>query len=126
MCNNIPKLVPGIDCFTNLKLLSLVSLLASIESLKPLVLGFSDRPHLVGFCVSIQLLCNVNIDGGSGDSVSGWTKPICIGRHAFGDQYKATDAVFKGPGKLKMVFGTVPVISFITFVMLLVIRMDRK
>lgn len=36
--------------------------------------------------------------------VPGWTKPICIGRHAFGDQYRATDAVFKGPGKLKMVF----------------------
>jgi isocitrate dehydrogenase len=36
--------------------------------------------------------------------VPGWTKPVCIGRHAFGDQYKATDAVFKGPGKLKMVF----------------------
>lgn len=36
--------------------------------------------------------------------VPGWTKPICIGRHAYGDQYKATDAVFKGPGKLKMVF----------------------
>jgi isocitrate dehydrogenase len=36
--------------------------------------------------------------------VPGWTRPICIGRHAFGDQYKATDAVFKGPGKLKMVF----------------------
>lgn len=41
----------------------------------------------------------------------GWTKPICIGRHAFGDQYKATDAVIKGPGKLKMVFGMV--IAFI-------------
>ncbi|KAF1866523.1 hypothetical protein Lal_00017906 [Lupinus albus] len=37
--------------------------------------------------------------------VSGWTKPICIGRHAFGDQYRATDAVIKGPGKLKLVFG---------------------
>ncbi|KAH9625603.1 hypothetical protein KSS87_017078 [Heliosperma pusillum] len=36
--------------------------------------------------------------------VPGWTKPICIGRHAFGDQYRATDAVIKGPGKLKMVF----------------------
>jgi hypothetical protein len=36
---------------------------------------------------------------------SGWTKPICIGRHAFGDQYRATDAVLKGPGKLKLVFG---------------------
>lgn len=35
----------------------------------------------------------------------GWTKPICIGRHAFGDQYRATDAVIKGPGKLKLVFG---------------------
>jgi len=35
----------------------------------------------------------------------GWTKPICIGRHAFGDQYRATDSVIKGPGKLKLVFG---------------------
>ncbi|KAF3536343.1 hypothetical protein F2Q69_00019994 [Brassica cretica] len=36
--------------------------------------------------------------------VPGWTKPICIGRHAFGDQYRATDAVIKGPGKLTMTF----------------------
>ncbi|KAF6134993.1 hypothetical protein GIB67_014042 [Kingdonia uniflora] len=36
--------------------------------------------------------------------ISGWKKPICIGRHAFGDQYRATDAIIKGPGKLKMVF----------------------
>ncbi|KAL0310824.1 UNVERIFIED_CONTAM: Isocitrate dehydrogenase [NADP] [Sesamum angustifolium] len=36
--------------------------------------------------------------------VPGWTKPICIGRHAFGDQYRATDIVIQGPGKLKMVF----------------------
>ncbi|CAN6569968.1 unnamed protein product [Malus baccata var. baccata] len=36
--------------------------------------------------------------------IPGWTKPICIGRHAFGDQYRATDAVIKGPGKLKLVF----------------------
>lgn len=37
----------------------------------------------------------------------GWTKPICIGRHAFGDQYRATDAVIKGAGKLKLVFGKI-------------------
>ncbi|KAG9152310.1 hypothetical protein Leryth_025253 [Lithospermum erythrorhizon] len=36
--------------------------------------------------------------------VPGWRIPICIGRHAFGDQYRATDAVIKGPGKLKMIF----------------------
>jgi len=36
--------------------------------------------------------------------VPGWTKPICIGRHAFGDQYKATDVVIKGKGKLTMTF----------------------
>ena len=36
--------------------------------------------------------------------VPGWTHPICIGRHAFGDQYKATDAVIKGKGKLTMTF----------------------
>jgi len=36
--------------------------------------------------------------------VQGWTKPICIGRHAFGDQYKAADAVTTGKGKLTMSF----------------------
>jgi len=36
--------------------------------------------------------------------VPGWTKPICIGRHAFGDQYRATDFVTKGPGKLTITF----------------------
>jgi isocitrate dehydrogenase len=36
--------------------------------------------------------------------VPGWTKPINIGRHAFGDQYRATDTVVKGKGKLTMTF----------------------
>ncbi|RMH40337.1 MAG: NADP-dependent isocitrate dehydrogenase [Alphaproteobacteria bacterium] len=36
--------------------------------------------------------------------VPGWTKPIVIGRHAFGDQYKATDFRFPGPGKLTIKF----------------------
>ena len=36
--------------------------------------------------------------------VPGWTKPINIGRHAFGDQYRATDTVVKGKGKLTMIF----------------------
>jgi isocitrate dehydrogenase len=34
--------------------------------------------------------------------VPGWTKPIVVGRHAFGDQYKATDFVVSGPGKLTL------------------------
>ena len=36
--------------------------------------------------------------------VPGWTKPIIIGRHAYGDQYRATDFLVPGKGKLKMVF----------------------
>lgn len=36
--------------------------------------------------------------------VPGWTQPIVVGRHAFGDQYKATDFHFPGPGKLTMKF----------------------
>jgi len=36
--------------------------------------------------------------------VPGWTKPIVIGRHAFGDQYRATDFKVPGPGKLTMTF----------------------
>ena len=36
--------------------------------------------------------------------VPGWTKPIVIGRHAYGDQYRATDFVVPGPGKLTVKF----------------------
>ncbi|MFN3970627.1 MAG: NADP-dependent isocitrate dehydrogenase [Gemmobacter sp.] len=36
--------------------------------------------------------------------VPGWTQPIVVGRHAFGDQYRATDFHFPGPGKLTMKF----------------------
>lgn len=36
--------------------------------------------------------------------VPGWKKPICIGRHAFGDQYRATDFLTKGKGKLTITF----------------------
>ncbi len=36
--------------------------------------------------------------------VPGWTKPIIIGRHAFGDQYRATDLVVPGEGKLTMTY----------------------
>jgi isocitrate dehydrogenase len=36
--------------------------------------------------------------------VPGWTKPIVIGRHAFGDQYRATDMVIDRPGKLMLTF----------------------
>jgi len=36
--------------------------------------------------------------------VPGWTHPIVIGRHAFGDQYRATDFLVPGPGKLTMTF----------------------
>ncbi|KAK0469335.1 uncharacterized protein EV420DRAFT_1493868 [Desarmillaria tabescens] len=36
--------------------------------------------------------------------IPGWVKPIVIGRHAFGDQYRATDFVAPGPGKLQLVY----------------------
>jgi isocitrate dehydrogenase len=45
--------------------------------------------------------------------VPGWTQPIVIGRHAFGDQYRATDFIVPGKGKLTMKFtpadGTAPI-----------------
>ncbi len=34
--------------------------------------------------------------------IPGWTDPIVVGRHAFGDQYRATDFLVPGPGKLTM------------------------
>ncbi|MBL7789725.1 MAG: isocitrate dehydrogenase (NADP(+)) [Chitinophagales bacterium] len=36
--------------------------------------------------------------------VTNWTSPIIVGRHAYGDQYRATDSVIKGKGKLTMTF----------------------
>src|SRR5689334_23842180 len=36
--------------------------------------------------------------------VPGWTKPIVIGRHAFGDQYRATDTLVPGAGRLMLTF----------------------
>ncbi|WP_309752681.1 NADP-dependent isocitrate dehydrogenase [Novosphingobium sp.] len=36
--------------------------------------------------------------------IPGWTDPIVVGRHAFGDQYKATDFVVPGPGKLRLIW----------------------
>lgn len=36
--------------------------------------------------------------------VPGWTQPIIVGRHAFGDQYRATDMKIPGPGTLKLVY----------------------
>lgn len=36
--------------------------------------------------------------------VPGWTSPIVVGRHAFGDQYKATDTLIPGAGKLRLVW----------------------
>ncbi|HEY4133607.1 MAG TPA: NADP-dependent isocitrate dehydrogenase, partial [Alphaproteobacteria bacterium] len=47
--------------------------------------------------------------------VPGWTKPIVIGRHAFGDQYRATDFKVPGKGKLTMTFtpsdGSAPIVK---------------
>jgi len=36
--------------------------------------------------------------------VPGWTLPIVIGRHAHGDQYKATDFVVEGPGRVEILY----------------------
>lgn len=36
--------------------------------------------------------------------IPGWVQPIVIGRHAFGDQYRSTDYIAQGPGKLELVF----------------------
>src|SRR5210317_392003 len=36
--------------------------------------------------------------------VPGWTDPIVVGRHAFGDQYRATDTLIPGAGKLRLIF----------------------
>ena len=62
-------------------------------------LHIHEKIPVTQFCLHIMSTLAVTV------MVSGWNKPICIGRHAFGDQYRATDAVIQGAGKLKLVFG---------------------
>ena len=57
------------------------------------------RNHLNGTVFREPILCK-NVP----KLVPGWTKPIVIGRHAFGDQYRATDFVVDRPGKFEMTF----------------------
>ncbi|KAL4579033.1 hypothetical protein LXL04_015168 [Taraxacum kok-saghyz] len=57
----------------------------------------SDIPYVKHFEI-LHMWINFTFSAGTGG------QSLCIGRHAFGDQYKATDAVIKGPGKLKLVF----------------------
>lgn len=83
MCKNIPRLVPGIPDFLCFLLLRLPS-------------GWFNS------VVEWNLLLK-----------PGWTKPICIGRHAFGDQYRATDTVIQGAGKLKLVFGKLFLVALV-------------
>ena len=47
--------------------------------------------------------------------VPGWTAPIVIGRHAYGDQYRATDFKVPGPGKLTMTFTPTAAASPMTY-----------
>ncbi|KAM1916827.1 hypothetical protein ACFX13_036501 [Malus domestica] len=57
------------------------------------------RNHLNGTVFGEPFICrNVIL------LVPDWTMPTCIGRHVFGAQYRATDAIIEGPGKLKLVF----------------------
>ncbi len=85
----------------------------------PLLAGCPGRPcKLNANAVSVWLSPNGTIRNALGGTVfrepiviprvprlvPGWKKPIIIGRHAFGDQYRAKDTVIKGAGKLSMVF----------------------
>lgn len=53
--------------------------------------------------------------------VPGWTSPIVVGRHAFGDQYKAKDLVLEGAGKLELVF-TGNKTSFLLIIYIYILR----
>ena len=57
------------------------------------------RNHLGGTVFRQPIICN-NVPR----LVKNWTRPIVVGRHAHADQYKATDVIIPGAGKLKMVF----------------------
>ncbi|AYJ85610.1 NADP-dependent isocitrate dehydrogenase [Sphingomonas paeninsulae] len=56
--------------------------------------------NILGGCVFREPIVIKNVPR----LIPGWTDPIVIGRHAFGDQYRATDFLVPGPGKLRLVF----------------------
>ena len=56
--------------------------------------------NIIGGTIFRQLIICKNVPR----LVPGWTKPIVIGRHAFGDQYRATDFLVPGTGKLTLKF----------------------
>lgn len=77
--------------------------------------GFNPNPnlHLANHCSPIIQIRN--LIGGTvfrepiiltriPRPVPGWVNPIVIGRHAFGDQYRSTDFIAPGPGKLQLVY----------------------
>jgi len=57
------------------------------------------RNHLGGTVFREPIICK-NIPR----LIPSWTQPIVIGRHAFGDQYRATDFVVDGPGKFEIIY----------------------
>ena len=77
------------------------------EKYTRLRIDHSMLPYTVVFIVTGTVFREPIICKNVPKLVPGWTKPICIGRHAFGDQYRATDAVIKGPGKLTLTFGNI-------------------
>src|ERR1700712_5763383 len=56
--------------------------------------------NILGGCVFREPIVIKNVPR----LIPGWTDPIVIGRHAFGDQYRATDFLVPGPGKLRIVW----------------------
>src|SRR5437763_8525524 len=54
--------------------------------------------NILGGCIFREPLVISNVPR----LIPGWTDPIVVGRHAFGDQYRATDFLVPGPGKLTM------------------------
>ncbi|CAN5297153.1 NADP-dependent isocitrate dehydrogenase [soil metagenome] len=56
--------------------------------------------NILGGCVFREPIVIKNVPR----LIPGWTDPIVIGRHAFGDQYRATDFLVPGPGRLRLVF----------------------
>jgi isocitrate dehydrogenase len=56
--------------------------------------------EILGGVVFREPVIMANVPG----TVAGWTRPIVVGRHAFGDQYRATDLKIPGPGTLTMTY----------------------
>ncbi|KAK7269640.1 hypothetical protein RIF29_22374 [Crotalaria pallida] len=80
--------------------LSLLKLFSQSLEVTICEFAITDIPFGMAFSCIVSSITSKSLSNFLIPNIHGWKKPICIGRHAFGDQYFATDTIINGPGSL--------------------------